>query len=66
MEKMRSAKEKQAAFKAFMIYILMELHSRSTWRYNPLMRYTLMTNFMSVSWFHNHFVKNKVFHWRFL
>ena len=53
MEKMSSAKEKQAASKAFMIYILVELDCRNTCRDNTLMNYALMTKFMSVSWFHN-------------
>ena len=44
MEKMSSAKEKQAASKAFMIYILVELDCRNTCRDNILMHYTLMTN----------------------
>ena len=47
MEKMSSAKEKQAASKAFMIYILMGCLD------DLLMHYTLMTNFVSVSWFRN-------------
>ena len=46
-EKMSSAKEKQAASKAFMIYILMGCLD------DLLMHYTLMTNFVSVSWFRN-------------
>ena len=41
---MSSAKEKQAASKAFMIYILVELDCRNTCRDNILMHYTLMTN----------------------
>ena len=47
MEKMSSAKEKQATSKAFMIYILMGRLG------DLLMHYTLMTNFVSVSWFRN-------------
>ena len=47
MEKMSSAKEKQAASKAFMIYILMECLD------DLLMHYTLMTVFVSLSWFRN-------------
>ena len=47
MEKMSSAKEKQAASKAFMIYILMECLD------DLLMDYTLMTVFVSLSWFRN-------------
>ena len=47
MEKMSSAKQKQAASKAFMIYILMECLD------DLLMDYTLMTVFVSLSWFRN-------------